>query len=167
MQETLYLFNNEGYYTGSSELPINPVTGLPFEINTSVATKVPVPTYDQALETAKFVDGVWVLEPIANGGSEPTPEPEPEPVTELTCSKRQGELALLSLESPDTLFPSLLHWVETAIEAVEDPIEKRMMLAYFNAYEWHSNDEFVIKMWTKAGRDLEDLPGVFLFAQTL
>lgn len=85
----------------------------------------------------------------------------PEAPPAITCSKRQGELALLELDSPTPEHPSLLHWVEAAIEATADPIEKRKMQAYFNAAEWHTDDPFVTQMWQAAGRDLTELPAVF------
>lgn len=91
----------------------------------------------------------------------------PEVPPAITCSKRQGELALLELESPTPEHPSLLHWVEAAIEATVDPIEKRKMQAYFNAAEWHTDDPFVTQMWVAAGRDLAELHPVFTHANTL
>lgn len=93
--------------------------------------------------------------------------PDPGVPSAITCSKRQGELALLELESPTPEHPSLLHWVEAAIEATADPIEKRKMQAYFNAAEWHTDDPFVTQMWVAAGRDLAELHPVFAHANTL
>lgn len=90
-----------------------------------------------------------------------------EPPAVYTCSKRQGELALLELPSPAEGHPSMLHWVESAIASEEDPIAQRKMQAYFNASEWKSDDEFVTTMWAAAGKPQEELVALFKYAATL
>lgn len=84
-----------------------------------------------------------------------------------TCSKRQGELALLTEPSPNRAHPSFLHWLEAGIDAETDPIEKRRKQAYFNAAEWRSDDPFVMGSWEAGGRDLSELPALFERAVTL
>lgn len=85
----------------------------------------------------------------------------------LSCTKRQGELALLELASPEPEHPSLLHWIEAVIEATTDPVEKRRMQAYFNATEWHTDDPFVTQMWKEAGLPYNELFDVFNRAKEL
>lgn len=97
-----------------------------------------------------------------------TPEPaDLEPVAALSCSKLQGELVLLEEASPTPEHPTMLHWVEATVEAEQDPVRKRTMLAYLNAPTWRSDDPLVPTMWQAAGRDLSELPAVFARAQTL
>jgi len=78
-----------------------------------------------------------------------------------SCQKLQAELVLLEEPSPDPAYPTMLHWVEAAVEAEQDPIRKRTMLAYLNAPIYRSDDPLVPTMWQAAGRDLSELPGVF------
>ena len=84
----------------------------------------------------------------------------------LSCSKLQGELVLLEEPSPTPEHPTLLHWVEAAVDAEPDPIRKRTMLAYLNAPSWRSDDPLVPVMWQAAGRDLSELPAVFARANS-
>ena len=83
------------------------------------------------------------------------------PEVNLSCSKLQGELVLLEEPSPTPDHPTMLHWVEATVEAEQDPIRKRTMLAYLNAPIYRIEDPLVPTMWQAAGRDLSELPGVF------
>ena len=87
----LHHFDENGYYTGTSEVPINPVTGNPFQINESVATLEPIPTYSLETERVRRIDGIWVVEAIPN----PEPDPEKEPEHVLT----DDELRNTAMES--------------------------------------------------------------------
>ena len=73
----LYHFDADGYYTSTTEVPVNPVTGKPFDINEAVATLDTLPTYAPEVERVRRVAGVWTVEAI------PTPAPEPEVVPSL------------------------------------------------------------------------------------
>lgn len=68
----LHYFDEYGYYTGTTEVPVNPVTGKPFTINEAVATLDTLPTYIPEVARVRRVSGAWVVEAI------PLPEPEPE-----------------------------------------------------------------------------------------
>lgn len=72
----LHHFDADGYYAGTTEVPVNPVTGKPFAINEAVATLDPLPTYAPEVERVRRINGVWVIESI------PAPEPEPEAAPE-------------------------------------------------------------------------------------
>lgn len=86
----LHHFDRDGYYTGSSDVPVNPVTGKPFTINERVATLDPLPAHDLEAERVRRIDGVWMVEAI------PMPEPEivsaSEPVASIE-SLRDNALA--------------------------------------------------------------------------
>lgn len=73
----LHHFDADGYYTGTTEVPVNPVTGKPFAINEIVATLDPLPAYAPEVERVRRIDGAWVIEAI------PAPEPEPDVEPEL------------------------------------------------------------------------------------
>lgn len=73
----LHHFDADGYYTGTTEVPVNPVTGKPFAINEAVATLDQPPAHEPAVERVRRVDGAWVIESILE------PDPEPEVVPEL------------------------------------------------------------------------------------
>lgn len=70
----LHHFDEAGYYTGTTEVPVNPVTGKPFAINGAIATLDTLPTYAPEVERVRRVGGVWVVEAIP----EPVPEDMPE-----------------------------------------------------------------------------------------
>lgn len=73
----VHYFDSDGFYTHSAELPINPVSGKPFDHNPEVCTPEPVPQHDPETERARRVSNAWVVEKIP--APEPVPEPEPEP----------------------------------------------------------------------------------------
>lgn len=70
-----HYFDEAGLYTHSAELPLNPVSGLPFDHNPAVCTPDPVPGHNPGTEQARRVNGAWVIEPRP---AIPAPEPEPE-----------------------------------------------------------------------------------------
>lgn len=76
----LHHFDADGYYAGTTEVPVNPVTGQPFAVNESVATTEPLPEYVPETERVRRVDGVWVVEAVP--ATEPEPEVVPEPPEE-------------------------------------------------------------------------------------
>lgn len=102
---------------------------------------------------------------LAEFGAELVPQPEPVPAS---CTKRQGELALLTVpKEVDGQALTVLHWVEAQIEAEQDPIEKRRMQAEFNAGEWERDNQFLQQTWLAAGGTLEELDDLFRRAVTL
>lgn len=80
----LHHFDADGYYTGTTEVPVNPVSGKPFDINEAVATLDQPPAYEPAVARVRRVDGTWVVEviPVPDPVPEPVPEPEPTPEPE-------------------------------------------------------------------------------------
>lgn len=78
----LHHFDEAGYYTGTTEIPVNPVTGKIFTINEAVATLDALPAYQPEAERARRVAGEWVVEAIPLPEPEIEPEPEPQPDTE-------------------------------------------------------------------------------------
>lgn len=73
----LHHFGADGYYAGTTEVPVNPVTGKPFAINEAVATLDPLPAYAPEVERVRRVGGVWMVEAIPTPDSEPEVAPEP------------------------------------------------------------------------------------------
>lgn len=90
-----------------------------------------------------------------------------EPPKVYSCTKSQGEFALLDLGSPVEGHPSFLHWVESLIAAEADPIAQRKMQASFNAATWKSDDPFVLKVWALANKPESELETLFIHAATL
>ena len=80
----LHHFDAAGYYTGTTEVPVNPVTGKPFAINEAIATLDPLPAYSPDMERARRMSGVWVVEAI--------PLPEPKPETEIDPEEEVPEI---------------------------------------------------------------------------
>lgn len=94
----IHHFDESGYYTGTTEVPVNPVTGKPFAINEAVATLDPLPAYSPDVERARRVDGVWVIESIPAPEPEPEPEVAPEPNPQYPRFYGNSKLDLLSPE---------------------------------------------------------------------
>lgn len=90
-----------------------------------------------------------------------------EPPKVYSCTKSQGEFALLELDSPEEGQPTFLHWVESLIAVEADPIAQRKMQASFNASTWRSDDPFVLKVWTLANKPESELETLFIHAATL
>lgn len=104
-------------------------------------------------------------EALEEFGAELLPDVVPVPDS---CTKRQGELALLTVpKDVDGQALTVLHWVEAQIEAEQDPIEKRRMQAEFNAGEWERDNQFLQQTWLAAGGTLEELDDLFRLAVTL
>lgn len=101
------------------------------------------------------------LEWVAQGNAPEQPTDTVPVAAQLSCSKLQGELALLEEPSPTSDQPTFLHWAEARIDAEQDPVRKRTMQAYFNAPTWREDDPIVPAIWQEAGRDLSELPAVF------
>lgn len=116
----------------------------------------PAPEYDSQTQACFWRGDAWEI--VAAAPAEPPA---------LTCSKLQGELALLGEPSPTPDHPTMLHWVEATVDAEADPIRKRTMQAYLNAPAWRSDDLLVPTMWQAAGRDLDELPALLTKAQGL
>ncbi|MFZ7337931.1 hypothetical protein ACLS0R_16975 [Comamonas jiangduensis] len=111
-----HYFNAEGFYTHSGELPINPVTGVPFDHNPDVCTPDTLPQHNPETERARRVAGAWVIELIPD--PVPEPEPEPEPTPEPQYSRFFGNAKL------DLFTPAEQLAVVTA--TMTDPVVKLM-----------------------------------------
>lgn len=104
-------------------------------------------------------------EALSSFGAHLVPAPEPVPAS---CTKRQGELALLTRpKEVDGQQLTVLHWVEYQIDTEQDPIEKRRMQAEFNAAQWDFANPFLQQTWLAAGGTLEELEDLFRLAVTL
>lgn len=78
----IHYFNAEGFYTHSGELPINPVSGEPFDYNPDVCTPDPLPQHNPEEERARWVEGVWVVERLPEPPEEFPEIPENTPSIE-------------------------------------------------------------------------------------
>ena len=117
----------------------------------------PAPGYNPQTHGCFWRGGAWGVVVTAAPAEPPS----------LTCSKLQGELALLDEPSPTPDHPTMLHWVESTVDAETDPIRRRAMQAYLNTPTWRSDDHLVSTMWQAAGRDLDELQALFTKAQGL
>lgn len=126
---------------------------------------------------AEFVDGIrdmWDrIEPVVDGAgigwawtaegySPPPPAPaEPEHPAEAphSCTRRQGQLALLML--------GLLDTAEAAIAAMPDGADKRAAQIEYEADTWERNNPFLSALWAQLGGTPESLDAAFALAVTL
>ena len=99
----LHHFDEAGYYTGTTEVPVNPVTGKPFAINEAVATLDPLPMYAPEVERVRRVGGGWVVEAIPEPEPEDVPEPKPEPSPQYPRFYGNSKLDLFSPEEQLTV----------------------------------------------------------------
>src|SRR2546427_10721178 len=100
--------------------------------------------------------------PISAGSSPPPPAPaEPEHPAEAphSCTRRQGQLALLML--------GLLDAAEAAIAAMPEGSDKRAAQIEYEADTWERHNPFLSALWAQLGGTSESLDAAFLLAVTL
>jgi len=85
---------------------------------------------------------------------EPTPS-----VAHISCTRRQGRLALLML--------GLLDTAEAAIAAMPDDADKRAAQIEYEADTWERHNPFLSALWTQLGGAPESLDSAFALAVTL
>lgn len=159
MTTLFHSFDVGGYYTGSANAPINPVTGKIAEINSEVATLDALPDFDSQVQRCRWIEGAWTVEQI------PLPEPDPEPtetedVTPGWCTRRQGLLALLAfgIKRAD---------IEAQIAAIEDEIEREEAQIEYESAVWERSNPRLQQMWAALGGAPAQLVDVFRLAVTL
>lgn len=112
------------------------------------------PAYaSQFIEAPDDVEAGWLYEDGAFTPAPPTVQEVP-----ASCSRRQGQLALLARERLDD--------VEAAIAAITDPIERRAAQIEYEADTWERGNQFVQQMWAQLGGTDEELDGLFRLAVT-
>lgn len=84
---------------------------------------------------------------------------DPLPPLKLTCTRRQGRLALLQA--------GYLAQVENHINSIEDPTQAASARIEYEADTWESTNPFVINMWSLLGAPPEGLNILFDLAVTL
>jgi hypothetical protein len=121
-------------------------------------------------------DGAWIPPDPANtdyqaylawidDGNIPWPADPPAVAIPRTVSRRQGRLALLQ-----TAYPQGGTWldaVETRIEAIEDPMEKRIAEIEYASETWERTSTFLRSMWVDLGGTEAGLVQMFALAATL
>ncbi|WP_210204568.1 hypothetical protein [Microvirga sp. 17 mud 1-3] len=83
------------------------------------------------------------------------PPPAP-PSIPKRVTRRQGRLALLDA--------GLLDAVESAIDAITDPTEKRAAQIEYEAETWERGNAFLMGMWAQIGGTDADLDALFVAA---
>jgi len=83
------------------------------------------------------------------------PPPAPAPVP-AQVTRRQGRLALLEAGKLDA--------VEAAIDAIEDPAQKRAAEIEYEADTWERGNAFLQTMWAQLGGTEEELDNLFILA---
>lgn len=83
------------------------------------------------------------------------PEPGP-PVVPDAVTRRQGRLALLEFGRLDD--------VESAIEAIEDPTQRRAAQIEYDADTWERSNQFLQDMWAQLGGTPAQLDDLFILA---
>lgn len=76
-----------------------------------------------------------------------------------SCTRRQGELALIEVGKIDA--------VEAALASITDPIERRKAQAEYASNIWGRTNPFLQEMWAALGGTPEELDGLFQLAVTL
>lgn len=80
-------------------------------------------------------------------------------VAHISCTRRQGRLALLML--------GLLDTAEAAIAAMPDDADKRAAQIEYEADTWERHNPFLSALWTQLGGTPESLDSAFALAVTL
>lgn len=89
----------------------------------------------------------------------PPPPPAPQLPVPAHCTRRQGQLMLLSL--------GLLDDAEAAIAAIADPVERRAAQVEYDADTWERSNAFLSGLWVQLGGTSASLDDVFRTAVTL
>lgn len=76
-----------------------------------------------------------------------------------SCTRRQGQLALLSY--------GLLDEAEAAIAAIADPMGRRAAQIEYEADTWERHNPFLSTLWAQLGGTPESLDQAFALAVTL
>lgn len=76
-----------------------------------------------------------------------------------SCTRRQGQLALLEVEKLDD--------AEALIAAIPDAKQRRAAQIEYEADTWERSNAFVQAMWAQLGGTLEQLDDLFRMAVTL
>lgn len=87
------------------------------------------------------------------------PSPGLDPAAAIKCTRRQGQLALLSY--------GLLDDAEAAIAAIADPMDRRAAQIEYDADTWERSNPFLLQLWTQIGGTPESLDAAFALAVTL
>lgn len=127
----------------------SPFTGelLPQQTPWALSTDLPLPVYDPAVSSLFVHDGQ-----IEVRFSEP-PEPP------LTCTRRQGRLALLSAGK--------LEQVESYLSSIEDPVKRMTAQVEYEADTWERNNPLLQQLWEMLGGTEAELDSLFILAVTL
>lgn len=102
------------------------------------------------------VGWAWTAEGFTPPPPGPPPPPPPAP---HTCTRRQGQLALLSY--------GLLDDAEAAIAAIADPMDRRAAQIEYDADTWERSNPFLVQLWTQIGGTPASLDEAFALAVTL
>ena len=122
------------------------------------------PAYDQRTHTLTL-DGVELVGGIYHARYQLVPL-TPEEIEAArkarvprSCQRRQGRLVLLQA--------GYLGAVESAIAAIEDPVQKMAAQIEYEADTWERDNAFVQSMWAQLGGTPDQLDDLFTLAVTL
>ena len=122
------------------------------------------PAYDQRTHTLAL-DGVELVGGIYHARYQLVPL-TPEEIEAArkarvprSCQRRQGRLVLLQA--------GYLGAVESAIAAIEDPVQKMAAQIEYEADTWERDNAFVQSMWAQLGGTPDQLDDLFTLAVTL
>ncbi len=82
--------------------------------------------------------------------------------TPMVCTARQARVAML--QTPYQGFASLLHAVQSAVDASDDPA---LQIAWEYGIEWTRNDPYIAALSASLGLSSDDVDGLFVRAMTL
>lgn len=122
------------------------------------------PDYDPLTHTLTL-DGVELVEGVYHARYQLVPL-TPEEIEAArkarvprSCQRRQGRLVLLQA--------GYLGAVESAIAAIEDPVQKMAAQIEYEADTWERDNAFVQSMWAQLGGTPDQLDDLFTLAVTL
>lgn len=113
-------------------------------------------------EGERYTDEVLTLDHerkvvVSTRQTEPDPDyVPPEPEVPDRCTRRQGRLALLQVGKLDL--------VEQALDAIQDPTEKKAAQIEYEADTWERHNQFLQDMWARLGGTLDELDDLFALA---
>ena len=142
--QTIYGYDHKGVFTGETrEIEDHEPTYKGW-------TRTPLP------ETSEGQVAIWQVGNWSILDEYPQDPPPPVPTT---IQRRQGRLALLE--------SGFLDAVEEALEALEDPVQRRAAIIEYEADTWEINNAFLREMWKSLNNGSEEgLDDLFRLAAT-
>lgn len=160
MNNLIHSFDTDGYYSGTSIHPIDPVAGGLARVTPGLGYVGDLPDYTPDTQRLRMVNGAIVVEEIPPPEPEQGSEQEPEPPS--MCTPAQGLIALYALRGVTE--QDLL----ATIAGIPDPVARyTAQVGLQRATTWNRDSPTMHAMAALLGLSEPDLDALFEYAVTV